>query len=633
MIEPGQEFGTFRVESELGSGAMGTVYKAVFKDTGQTVALKLIAPGHLGNETIKARFEREAGILKQLRHPHIVRLFATGRYKKTPFFAMEYVQGESLDKVLERRGRLPWEEVVRLGKQLCDALQHAHEKGIIHRDLKPSNLMVLQDGTLKLTDFGIAKDTDVTALTGANSTVGTAAYMSPEQCRGEKNLTAKSDLYSLGVVFFELLTGEKPFKKDTPVEMFLAHVNDPFPRPATLNYEIPSWLDNLVCHLMEKLPERRPVDAAAVARTLHEIEAKVADQRSAGLDAATARVVDRPGAKADDADREAARLLRGGRKRRRRARVEPFYQKNWFVAVAVLATIAGLSWLVYWGTRPATPETFLARWNDATKTGDTELARTVLKQFADSYPQLDTPDARRMRTAYEDAEAEQLARQMHNRLRRNLSPDGDAQQIAFAAIRAEDAGSMGDARRRWSDLAELSRSSKSADDSAYGWLSRRSLQALDEIGAQEKSLIGSLDKTDPPASEALRRAALAARFERFGDAAEAAERWGKLRDELLKEFDQRPIVLLAAFKANQLRSGSLPTVADAPALRLELVRERIAAVEKELKTQNVPASRREARKVYSDIVALYGDSADPAMQAFVRQAIERLPALAEREKP
>ena len=103
---------------------------------------------------------------------------------------MEYVQGESLDRVMARRDRMSWEEVVDLGQQLCAALQHAHEKGIIHRDLKPSNLMILSDGTLKLTDFGIAKDIDVTGLTGANSTIGTAAYMSPEQCRGDRDRSA-----------------------------------------------------------------------------------------------------------------------------------------------------------------------------------------------------------------------------------------------------------------------------------------------------------------------------------------------------------------------------------------------------------------------------------------------------------
>src|SRR5215217_6452936 len=154
----GKDLGPFHVESELGSGAMGFVYRAVRRDTAKPVAIKVIAFGLLANETAVKRFEREADILKQLRHPNIVRFIGTGSYKRTPFFIMEYVEGESLDKVLGRRGRFPWDEVVGLGRQLCAALQHAHDKGIIHRDLKPSNLMILKSDQLKLTDFGIAKD-------------------------------------------------------------------------------------------------------------------------------------------------------------------------------------------------------------------------------------------------------------------------------------------------------------------------------------------------------------------------------------------------------------------------------------------------------------------------------------------
>ena len=146
----GQQIGPFAIEKELGSGAMGTVYLAKYTKNGKTtpIALKVVALGLLGNEGAMARFDREANILKQLRHPHIVRLLATGTYRKTPFIAMEYVDGEALDRILGRRGKIGWEEVVSYGKQLCGALQHAHDKGIIHRDLKPSNLMVAKDGTL-----------------------------------------------------------------------------------------------------------------------------------------------------------------------------------------------------------------------------------------------------------------------------------------------------------------------------------------------------------------------------------------------------------------------------------------------------------------------------------------------------
>ena len=154
----GQQIGPFEIEKELGSGAMGTVYRAKYNkgDKIVPVALKVVALGLLGHEQAMARFTRESAILKQLRHPHIVRLIATGRHRQTPFIAMEYIDGEPLDKALGRKGRLTWEEVVAHGKQLCSALQYAHERGIIHRDLKPSNLMITPDGTLKLTDFGIA---------------------------------------------------------------------------------------------------------------------------------------------------------------------------------------------------------------------------------------------------------------------------------------------------------------------------------------------------------------------------------------------------------------------------------------------------------------------------------------------
>jgi serine/threonine protein kinase len=276
MLTVGKKFGPYEIDQELGSGSMGTVYRGRNLETGEKVAIKVIAPGLGANETALARFEREMEVLKQLRHPNIVRLIATGRYRKVvPFYVMEYIQGESLDRVLQRKTLFSWEEVVELGRQLCAALRHAHDKNIIHRDLKPSNLMVTTDGTVKLTDFGIAKDLDLTALTGANCTVGTAAYMSPEQCRGERTLSHKSDLYSLGVVFYELLTGEKPFKRQTTMDMFMAHVNEPPPRPSKVAADIPVWLDNLVVQLLEKKPDQRPFDAVMVGHSLKEVAERV----------------------------------------------------------------------------------------------------------------------------------------------------------------------------------------------------------------------------------------------------------------------------------------------------------------------------------------------------------------------
>ena len=284
-MQVGDFIGPFEIESEIGSGTLGTVYRAKFRKGDEKVipvALKVIALGLTGNEAAMARFTREADILKQLRHPNIIGLIAVGRHRQTPFIAMEFIDGESLSNLLARRGRLTAAEAVSYGKHLCAALRHAHAQGIIHRDIKPSNLFVTKDGTLKLTDFGIAKDTDMSGLTGANSTIGTAAYMSPEQCRGERDLTPKSDLYSLGLVLFELVTGRKPFTATNTVEVFLKHVNEKPPRPGTLVQGLPSRLERLILQLLEKDKNARPADAAAVAKALDDIGADAPEPAAGG---------------------------------------------------------------------------------------------------------------------------------------------------------------------------------------------------------------------------------------------------------------------------------------------------------------------------------------------------------------
>ncbi|HEV3165077.1 MAG TPA: protein kinase [Isosphaeraceae bacterium] len=271
----GQKLGSFRIEVKIGSGAMGVVYRGVNEATGRLAAIKVVTAELAQKGTAFERFKREAEILQQFRHPNIVRFLAFGRSQGTSYFAMEYVQGITLDVLITQRGFLPWQEVLQLAIQTCDALHYAHQHGVVHRDLKPSNLMISEKGEIKLTDFGIAKDLDATALTATGRTLGTAAYMAPEQIRGTPEVSHKTDLYALGVVIYELLTGEVPFQGPTAVVLMHRHLTDEPPRPSSKLSEIPRDLDDLVLRLMAKEPSDRPWDAAAVGMVLTELRDKI----------------------------------------------------------------------------------------------------------------------------------------------------------------------------------------------------------------------------------------------------------------------------------------------------------------------------------------------------------------------
>ncbi len=269
----GEKIGPFLIEEKLGAGAMGVVYRAIYEPDGRSVAVKVISNDAVNRQGASSRFERESDILKQFKNPHIVQHFATGfsRSRNVRYYAMEYVPGENLERVLQQRGPLPWQEVVQIGLQVCDALQYAHERGVVHRDLKPSNLMATDAGQIKLTDFGIAKDLDRTALTADGRTLGTAAYMAPEQIRGAPAVSHKTDLYALGCLLYQLLTGKPPFEGQSTLELMHKHLDQPPPRPSSLNPDVPKALDTLVVQLMSKSPDARPWDAQAVGHALSQI--------------------------------------------------------------------------------------------------------------------------------------------------------------------------------------------------------------------------------------------------------------------------------------------------------------------------------------------------------------------------
>ncbi len=269
----GEHLGKWIIERELGRGGMGAVYLGREETSGELAALKVLSPELSQEPGFLERFAREISAVSALDHPNIVKFFEAGESERRHFYAMEYVQGEDFEVILSRFGRLAWREVLDIAMQIAPALKHAHDRGIVHRDLKPHNLMRGDSGQVKLTDFGIAKVFASRQLTRAGGIVGTADYLSPEQALG-KPATKRSDLYSLGVVLYRMLTGWVPFQGNSTAELLHKHVYGRFDPPSKRVVEIPPELDELVCRLLEKHPDKRPADALVLQRELEFIQKK-----------------------------------------------------------------------------------------------------------------------------------------------------------------------------------------------------------------------------------------------------------------------------------------------------------------------------------------------------------------------
>lgn len=263
--------GDFELGEHLASGTVGEVYRARHRETGRPAVVKFLQ-GHAESEPdLLRRFVREVAILERLNHPNIVRHYDCGLAEDRIYFAMELVECGTLREVLQHRRKLPWGEAVECAMQICAALAHAHELGVIHRDLKPANLFLAEDGRLKVGDFGLARDLNNSRLTLDGQTVGTCRYMPPEQIAGEAKLSGATDLYAVGCILYEMLTGQTPFDGGTIVEIFESHLYDDAQPPSDLVRDCPADLSGLVMLLLEKDPANRPSDAVAVQSALADI--------------------------------------------------------------------------------------------------------------------------------------------------------------------------------------------------------------------------------------------------------------------------------------------------------------------------------------------------------------------------
>jgi eukaryotic-like serine/threonine-protein kinase len=256
----GQVFdGRYRILRKLGTGGMANVYLAEDEELGRRVAIKMLDERHTQDEQFVERFRREAKNAAGLSHPNIVSIYDRGRSNGTYYIAMEYLEGKTLKELLVARGPTPIRVAVDYTRQILAALAFAHRHGIVHRDIKPHNVIVAPDGRLKVTDFGIARS-GTSQMTEAGSIIGTAQYLSPEQARGAP-VSPSSDLYSVGIVLYEMLTGLVPFTGDTPLEIAMKHLSTVPEPPSQQRPEVPHDLDSVVLRALAKRPEERYTEA------------------------------------------------------------------------------------------------------------------------------------------------------------------------------------------------------------------------------------------------------------------------------------------------------------------------------------------------------------------------------------
>lgn len=261
MVTKGQKINDrYEIIKSIGEGGMANVYLGYDTILDRNVAIKVLRGDLANDEKFVRRFQREALSASSLSHPNIVAMYDVGEDDGLYYIVMEYIEGKTLKQLLKKRGSLTLSEAIDIMLQLTDGMAHAHDSYIVHRDLKPQNIMIQDDGQIKITDFGIAMALNSTQLTQTNSVMGSVHYLPPEQAAG-KGTTIKSDIYSMGIIFYELLTGQLPFKGDSAVEIALKQMKEPLPDVHKLNNDIPQSIENIILKATAKNPKNRYDDA------------------------------------------------------------------------------------------------------------------------------------------------------------------------------------------------------------------------------------------------------------------------------------------------------------------------------------------------------------------------------------
>jgi serine/threonine-protein kinase len=529
----GPRLGKWVIDRELGRGGMGSVYLAHEEaNSQQQAALKVLAPELAQEVGFLQRFQREIDVLGQLTHPNIVRFYEAGIENAIYYYAMEYVEGQNFEELLAERGRFAWKDVLDAALQICPALKHAHDRGIIHRDIKPPNLLLTAGGIVKLTDFGIAKVFATQQLTKTGGVVGTAEYLSPEQAAG-KPATKRSDLYSLGVVLYFLLTGRPPFEGRSTADILHKHLYGQFDRPMKIVPGIPHDLDGVVCLLLEKDPAKRPADGMVLHRQLDSVRRKL--ERKAqqtdiyGIDDQTV-AENRASEQANAAPGPAtlmSQLMREELLRQKQGSVLNRWINRPMVLVPLFLLCVSILVYVFW-FRLDSPEHLYAEGSALMKSenpADWELAwNKYLEPLSRHYPDFEKASVEQFRQKYQDNH--DLQRAFKGLTDNSLVSPGERFYRRGLHRCAE--GDLQAARQDWQNVIDAF----SGVESEERWvaLARQALQALERKEQEPKKLAGSVRQAlqrahelDPQERRKIREAL------EFFYGKERIERYGKER--------------------------------------------------------------------------------------------------------
>jgi serine/threonine-protein kinase len=475
----GQRLGNWVIDAELGRGGMAHVYHAhevTPTGPGRTAAVKVLPAPLAQDPSFLSRFQREIEILRQLDHPHIVRLYDAGTDDDRCFYAMEYVSGPNVEQELQRKGRWSWPDVLGVAMQVSLALKHAHDRGIIHRDIKPANLLI-QSATadvpgstlVKLTDFGIARVFAGTHLTAVGGVVGTPEYLSPEQAIG-KTCTSRSDLYSLGVVLYQLLAGRCPFEGETVVDLLHKHRYAQPENPSRLVPGLPHDLEAIVLQLLDKDPSKRPADGLVLYKQLDRLRKKYERQGKLTMPGLPPPPADGPlidDGTSDEQEEQGpgpatlmSQLLREELEREKKGGPINRVLNRWWVLVPLLVVCLGL---IVWSVWPLGPETLYERGAALMQSEDsadwergwTEYLSRLERDFPD-HPHRE--DLHRFRRQYEDyvaqRDAERAVREAERTARKTGTGGGvgEAQWFYENGLRLRQQGDEVGAARVWRGL-------------------------------------------------------------------------------------------------------------------------------------------------------------------------------------